>query len=70
MKTKRNLSGIYFRSKNVKTGKFDNIVFEELAAAEQDKILENKTDGWMKEMIKILADTINKIGDQFDIASK
>lgn len=31
MKTKRNLSGIYFRTKNEETVKFDNIVFEDVS---------------------------------------
>jgi hypothetical protein len=67
MKTKRNLSGIYFRSKNTETGKFDNVVFEDLTEEEQDKYMQGRPDEWLKSLAKQLADTINKIGEQFDI---
>lgn len=68
MKVRRNLSGIYFRSKNEETGKFDNVVFEDLTETEQDKYLENQTVNWYKSMIKKLSNTINEIGEFTDIA--
>ena len=69
MKTKRNLSGIYFRAKNELTGKFDNIVFEDLSEEQQDEILNSgQSEQWFKSMIKHLSNTINTIGDEFDIA--
>lgn len=69
MKTKRNLSGIYFRSKNEKTNKFDNIVFEDLTEEEQDKMMDGRDLDWIKSLAKQLANTINMLGEQFDIAS-
>jgi len=64
MKEKRGLSGIYFRSKV--NGKFENIVFEDLPDSEQDVILDKNSD-WVKSLAKQLANTINEIGDKFDI---
>jgi len=66
MKEKRNLSGIYFRSKN-EEGKWDNIVFEDLSKEEQDKILDNYTKEQVSSLAKILANTLNTIGEQFDL---
>lgn len=70
MKNIRNLSGIYFRSKNEETGKYDNVVFEDLTEQEQDRVMDGRDIEWLKSLAKILANTINTIGDQFDIISK
>jgi hypothetical protein len=67
MKTKRNLSGIYFRSKNEETGKYENVVFEDLSETEQDNILDVKSIEFIKSLAKQLASTINHIGDNFDL---
>ena len=67
MKTKRNLSGIYFRSKNEETNRFDNIVFEDLSESEQDKVMNDRPIEWVKSLATQLAKTINEIGDKFDI---
>ena len=69
MKVKRNLSGIYFRNKNTDTGKFDNIVFEDLSEDEQDKMMNDREIDWIKSLAKQLANTINNLGNQFDILS-
>lgn len=68
MKTQRNLSGIYFRSIN-KDGKWDNIVFEDLSEDEQDEKMNGREIEWVKSLAKQLANTINKIAEQFDIMS-
>jgi len=65
---KRNLSGIYFRT-NVH-GKWDNVVFEDLPESEQDIVMDGKTDKWIKSLAKMLAQTLRKMGDQFDIVSE
>lgn len=70
MKERRNLSGIYFRSKNVLTEKYDNVVFEDLTEEEQDKMMEGRGEEWLKSLAKQLANTLNNIGEQFDIAAK
>lgn len=67
MKVKRGLSGIYYRSKNTETGKFENVVFEDLNTEEQDKILEGASEEYLKNMIKRLSEVINDIGNQLDL---
>lgn len=69
MKEKRNLSGIYFRSKNVLTEKYENVVFEDLSEDEQDKNMEGRSEEWLRSLVKQLANTINDIGNRFDIIS-
>ena len=70
MKERRNLSGIYFRSKDEVTGKYDNVVFEDLTEEEQDKMMEGRGEEWLKSLAKRLSNTLNNIGEQFDIAAK
>lgn len=67
MKQKRGLSGIYFRSKNEETGKYENVVFEDLSEEEQDRVMGDRPDEWVKSLAKQLANTLNRIGDEFDI---
>jgi len=67
MRTIRNLSGIYFRLQNKETGKWENICFEDLSESDQDKVMETKSDVWLKSLAKNLANTINRIGYQFDL---
>jgi hypothetical protein len=64
---KRNLSGVYFRYKNEETGKFDNVVFEDLPEEEQDRILDAKDPEWTKSLAKIMAKSLRDMGDQLDI---
>ena len=70
MKTKRNLSGIYFRFKNPETGVFENRCFEDMTVEEQRRHLKDRSVEWLTEMVILLSDTINRIGDQFDIVSE
>ncbi len=70
MKERRNLSGMYFRSKNEETGKWDNVCFEDLTTEEQDEQLNGRNEEWLKSLVKGLANTLNEIGDQFDIAKE
>ena len=67
MKVRRELSGIYFRSKNEETGRYENVVFEDLETEKQDEILNSKSPEWVKNLAKMLADTLNDIGSHFDI---
>ena len=64
---KRGLSGIYFRSKDEETKKWDNIVFEELPEKEQDVILEEYDKEALKRLAKMLANTIKVIGNTMDL---
>lgn len=67
MKERRNLSGIYFRSQNPESGKWENVVFEDLSEEEQDKFLEAHDRKWVESLAKQLANTINEIGNQLDL---
>jgi len=69
MKTKRNLSGIYFRSQD-ETGRWGNTCFEDLDEARQDEIMNGYDKEALMRLAKKLADTLNTIGEQFDIAAE
>lgn len=62
---RRNLDGVYFR---VKRGeKYEPICFSDLTPDERNKILDGRSEEWLKNMCCILADTLREIGDHFDI---
>lgn len=61
----RELDGVYFRIE--RDGKYQNICFSDLTPDEREKVLEGRTEDWLKSLCGILADTIKKIGDEFDI---
>ena len=67
MKTARNLSGIYFRSRV--NDKYENIVFEDLSEEEQNRVMDGRSEEWLKSLAKELGNTLNNIGEQFDIIS-
>lgn len=66
MKTPRGLSGIYFRTPD-ESGKWVNRAFEDLSEAEQDRVMKERGEDWLKSLAKQLANTLNMIGDKFDI---
>ena len=70
MKNKRSLSGIFFRYKNPETDKWENWCFEDLPEEEQDEFLDNRNTDWLKSLTKGLANTLNLIGDKFDITTE
>ena len=67
MKTKRNISGYFFRAKNMETGTHDNICFEDLTDEQQDEVINGRSVAWLQNMVKALAEMINTIGEQFNI---
>ena len=68
MKTKRNLSGIFFR---VRRGdKFENICFEDLNADEQCQMMEGQSKEWLMNLSQRLADVLNEVGTACDIEKK
>jgi len=67
MKAKRNLSGIYLRAFNDDDEKWESRVFEDLDEKQQDECMRERDIEWHKRMIKLLADTLNEIGEQFDV---
>ena len=66
--TKRNLSGIYFRSEC--TGKWEPVCFEDLPEDEQLDAMQNRDEEWFKSLAMQLAKTLREVGDEFDIAKE
>ena len=62
---KRNLDGVYFRVQ--RDGKWDNVCFSDLTDEEKIEVMKDRNTEWFKSMCIILANTIRKIGDEFDI---
>lgn len=67
---KRNLSGIYFRSKNEQTGVVENVCFEDLPDNEKDLVLTNFSHDQLRSLVKMLSRTIREIGDELDIVKE
>ena len=67
MKTKRNLSGIYFKWFNDDEQNWEPRCFEDLPEEVQDHYMKDRDIGWVKSLAKQLANTLNEIGEQFDI---
>ena len=61
----RNLDGCYFRVE--RDGKYKNICFSDLTAEERDKMLENRSEEWLKSLCCYLADTIKTIGEDLEL---
>lgn len=64
---KRNLDGVYFRVQ--RDSKWDNVCFSDLTDAEKVEVMSGRNEEWFKSMCIILANTIRKIGDEFDIVA-
>ncbi len=65
---KRSLSRIYFRT--LIKGKWENRTFEDLDPKEQKRVLDGRSEEWLKSLAMQLAVSLRKIGDQFDILSE
>ena len=61
----RNLDGCYFRIK--RDGIWRNICFSDLTKEERDKMLENRSEEWLKSLCCHLGDVIRHIGDELDL---
>lgn len=61
----RNLDGVYFRVK--RNDEFEIVCFSDMTEEEMDKILEGRNKAWLRNMCKILGQTIRRIGDELDI---
>jgi len=66
---KRNLSGMFFRSKDLETGRWINLCFEDLSREEQEKILKEGSPVFNQGIALRLAEVLKKIGDDFDIVA-
>lgn len=70
IKTKRSLSGAYFRYNNPANNRWENWCFEDLPENNQKAIMDNKSIEWLRSMCILLANTINRVSEQFDITSE
>lgn len=61
----RNLSGIFFREQI--DGHWENVCFEELGKESQDRILSEKNPEFVKNLAKMLSETLVEIGNQFNL---
>ena len=61
----RNLDGVYFRIK--RDNGWQNICFSDLTEEEMDNVMKDRPDEWLRNMCKILGQTIKNIGEQLDI---
>ena len=64
-KEQRNLSGIYFRVK--RSAGFKNVCFEDLSADEQNQMMLENDKDWLMSLAQQLANTLNEIGNHFDV---
>lgn len=62
----RNLDGVYFRIK--RNDEYKSICFSDLTNDEMDEVLKDREDTWLRELCKILGNSLREIGDHFDIA--
>lgn len=58
---------VYFRVK--RNDKWKNICFSDLTEEEQDEMMKNRGETWLKSLCKILGNTIHNVAEQFDIFS-
>lgn len=61
----RKLDGYYFRVQ--RNGKWGSVCFSDLTDEERDEVLKGRDEQWLISMVKGLASTIRKIGDQLDL---
>jgi hypothetical protein len=61
----RELDGMYFRIK--RCGRTQSICFSDMTEEEQDYVMNDKPDRYLKRMCKVLASKLREIGDTFDI---
>ena len=61
----RDLDGVYFRIE--RDGKFQSICFSDLTNEEMHKVLENKSNEWLRSMCIYLGEALKDIGETFNI---
>lgn len=64
---KRNLDGVYFRVE--RDGKWESICFSDLTKDEREKVMENRSEEWLKNMCQIMSESLRKVGDELDIVA-
>lgn len=63
----RDLDGVYFRVKT--EDGWDDVCFSDLTEAQQDEMMKNRNEEWLKELCKHLARVLKTIGDEFNIVT-
>jgi len=66
--TQRDLDGVFVRAE--RHGKWRNRCFTDLTTDEQQDFLESLDLKGLQRMCMIMAETLRKVGDQFDIISR
>lgn len=61
----RNLDGCYFRIRRGE--KYENLCFSDLTSDEQEAVLKDRSPEFIVGLTLHLAETIRKIGDEFDL---
>lgn len=63
---KRDLDGVYFRVE--RGGQWSSLCFTDLTEEERARVMEGRTEPWLREMALIMARTLREVGDQLDVA--
>lgn len=64
----RNLDGCYFRIRRGE--KYENLCFSDLTSDEQEAVLKDSPPEFIVGLTLHLAETLRKIGDEFDLIGK
>lgn len=62
---KRNLDGYYFRIKT--ENGYENVCFTDLTDEQANKVLENRSEDWLKSLIMGLKKVVNNIGEELGL---
>ena len=66
--TNRNLDGCYFRIRRGE--KYEDLCFSDLTSDEQEAVLKDRPPEFIVGLTLHLAETLRKIGDEFDLIGK
>lgn len=61
MKEIRDMDGVYFRVK--RDGKWEALCFSDLTPEEQDEKMDGRSAGWLKALVKHLAECLYAAGE-------
>ena len=59
------LDGVYFRV--ARNNSWENICFSDLTDAEKQEVMCGRSETWLMDLCKILANKLYEIGEMFDI---
>lgn len=61
----RDIDGVYFRIE--RDGEFQNLCFSDLTTEERRKVMEGRSNEWLKSLCEYLGSLIREIGDKFGL---